>query len=84
MNAALSTSRLDSLYSGFLSRPHQLFIDGKWTPAQSGETFAVLDPSTGREIAQVAAGNAADVDLAVKAARRAFPGRHHHHQRRWT
>jgi acyl-CoA reductase-like NAD-dependent aldehyde dehydrogenase len=49
MNAALSTSRLDSLYSGFLSRPHQLFIDGKWTPAQSGETFAVLDPSTGRE-----------------------------------
>jgi hypothetical protein len=26
MNAALSTSRLDSLYSGFLSRPHQLFI----------------------------------------------------------
>jgi phenylacetaldehyde dehydrogenase len=72
MNAALSTSRLDSLRVGFLSRPHLLFIDGKWTPAQSGETFSVLDPSTGAQIAQVAAGNAADVDLAVKAARRAF------------
>ncbi len=72
MNAALATARLDSLYSGFLSRPHQLFIDGKWIPSQSGETFAVLDPSTGREIAQCAAGGAADVDLAVKAARRAF------------
>jgi phenylacetaldehyde dehydrogenase len=72
VNAALATSRLDSLHSGFLARPHHLFIDGKWVPAQSGETFAVLDPSTGREIAQVAAGGAADVDLAVKAARRAF------------
>jgi phenylacetaldehyde dehydrogenase len=72
VNAALAASHLDSLHSGFLARPHLLFVDGKWIPAQSGETFAVLDPSTGREIAQVAAGAAADVDLAVKAARRAF------------
>jgi len=72
MNAAPGTSRLDSLYAGFLARPHQLFIGGKWVAAQSGETFAVVDPSTGREIAQCAAGGAADVDLAVKAARKAF------------
>ena len=72
MNAALDTTRLGSLQAGFLARPHQLFIGGRWQTAQSGETFAVLDPSTGREIAQCAAGGAADVDLAVKAARKAF------------
>ncbi len=72
MNAAPDTSRLDALQAGFLSRPHQLLIGGKWVAAQSGETFAVLDPSTGREIAKCAAGGAADVDLAVKAARKAF------------
>jgi phenylacetaldehyde dehydrogenase len=68
VNAALNPSPLE----GFLSRPHQLFIGGKWVPAVSGETFAVLDPSTGREIAKCAAGGVADVDLAVKAARKAF------------
>src|SRR5690348_7669684 len=72
MNAALDTFRIGALQAGFLSRPHQLLIGGKWVPAQSGETFAVLDPSTGREIAQCAAGAAADIDLAVKAARKAF------------
>jgi phenylacetaldehyde dehydrogenase len=65
MNAALSASRPDSLYSGFLSRVHQLFIDGKWTPAQSGETFAVLDPSTGREIAQSVRQVVVEDDLAL-------------------
>ncbi len=73
MNAATSfVPRLDALRSGFLSRPHRLFIDGKWVSAQSGETLTVLDPSTGKPLAEVAAGDKADVDLAVRAARRAF------------
>lgn len=40
--------------------------------AQSGKTFDVTDPATGEVIARVAEGDKADVDRAVKAARRAF------------
>ncbi|CAA7611351.1 putative aldehyde dehydrogenase DhaS [Candidatus Terasakiella magnetica] len=56
----------------FLCRPIGMLIDGAMVAAQSGKTFAVFDPGSGREIAQVAEGDAADIDLAVKAARRAF------------
>ncbi len=49
-----------------------LFIDGKWVNAASGKTFATLNPATGATICQVAEADAADVDLAVKAARRAL------------
>ncbi|RWR28753.1 aldehyde dehydrogenase [Sinirhodobacter populi] len=48
------------------------FIDGKSTDALSGETFGCISPRDGLEIARVASCNAADVDLAVAAARRAF------------
>ncbi|CAN5234367.1 aldehyde dehydrogenase family protein [soil metagenome] len=54
--------------------PKQLFIDGKWVGAQSGETFTTLNPATGKPLAEIAKGGAADVDLAVIAARRAFEG----------
>jgi aldehyde dehydrogenase (NAD+) len=58
------------------SRPRihqtQCFIDGQWVPAQSGKTFDTLDPATEEVIASVAEGDAADVDLAVKAARKQF------------
>ena len=47
-------------------------IDGKWVPAKSGETFPVEDPATEETIAHVPAGDKADIDLAVAAARRAF------------
>ncbi len=50
----------------------QLFIDGQWTPARSGKTFTTVDPATEEAIADVAEGDAADVDAAVRAARRAF------------
>ena len=48
------------------------FIDGKWVPAASGKTFATINPATEQEIAQVAEGDAEDVDAAAKAARHAF------------
>ena len=54
--------------------PKQLFIDGTWRPAVSGETFDCIDPSTGDVLVQVARGGAADIDAAVAAARRAFVG----------
>jgi aldehyde dehydrogenase (NAD+) len=49
-----------------------LLIGGKWQDSVSGKTFATLNPSTGEVICQVAEGDKADVDLAVKAARKAF------------
>jgi len=48
------------------------FIDGEFRDAESGETFVTENPATGRRLADVAAGDAADVDAAVGAARRAF------------
>ncbi len=54
--------------------PSQCFIAGKWQPALSGETLALEDPSTGEAIAEIARGNAADVDAAVNATRAALDG----------
>jgi acyl-CoA reductase-like NAD-dependent aldehyde dehydrogenase len=50
----------------------EAFIDGRFTPAADGRTFATVSPRDGSEIAQVARGGATDIDLAVAAARRAF------------
>ena len=53
-------------------RETECFIDGKWVPAASGKTFATINPATEEEIAQIAEGDAEDVDAAAKAARHAF------------
>ena len=45
--------------------PKGLFIDGRTTPAASGKTFRTLNPSTGALLAEVADGDARDIDLAV-------------------
>jgi aldehyde dehydrogenase (NAD+) len=52
--------------------PTKLLINGEWQPAVSGKTFPTINPATEDVIAQVAEADAADVDLAVAAARRAF------------
>ncbi|CAL1357153.1 unnamed protein product [Linum trigynum] len=53
--------------------PHtQLLINGKFVDAASGRTFQTLDPRTGELIANVAEGDAEDVNRAVAAARKAF------------
>jgi betaine-aldehyde dehydrogenase len=52
---------------------HQLFINGEFVDALSGETLATLNPHDNSVIAQVAMAGHADVDLAVKAAQQAFP-----------
>jgi aldehyde dehydrogenase (NAD+) len=54
------------------SQPKRLFIGGQWVEAKSGKTIEVRDPGDGQVIAHIAAGEAADVDLAVAAAREAF------------
>lgn len=50
----------------------QHFIDNRSVPGNSGEAIPVIDPSTGQEYDSIPRGNAADIDLAVRAARRAY------------
>jgi lactaldehyde dehydrogenase / glycolaldehyde dehydrogenase len=52
---------------------HQLFIDGAWTPAETGATIEITNPANAQTIGRVARGSAADVDRAVAAAAAAFP-----------
>jgi succinate-semialdehyde dehydrogenase / glutarate-semialdehyde dehydrogenase len=49
-----------------------LYIDGKWRPAASGQTFAVTNPATSQVLAQISAADTADVREAVNAAASAF------------
>ena len=67
-------ARLSAAASSFVSGKHQMLIDGRFTSASSGKTFAVFNPATGDEICQVPEADHVDVDKAVHAARRAFDG----------
>jgi aldehyde dehydrogenase (NAD+) len=49
-----------------------LFIDGSFVDAIDGATFSTINPATEAPLAMVARGAEADVDLAVRAARRAY------------
>ncbi len=48
------------------------FIDGKFCPSSTNQTFADINPANGETIAQVASGNSTDIDAAVSAAKHAF------------
>src|SRR3954470_4454212 len=50
----------------------KMLIDGQWRDSVRGKTFATINPATEEVIAEVAEGDSADIDLAVKAARKAF------------
>ncbi|QIL83873.1 aldehyde dehydrogenase family protein [Diaphorobacter sp. HDW4A] len=52
---------------------HQLFINGQFVNAESGETLPTLNPHDNTPIADVAMAGKADVDKAVRAAQAAFP-----------
>ena len=52
--------------------PGQLLIDGKWQDSLNGATREVVSPIDGQVLTRIANADAPDVDLAVKAARRAF------------
>ncbi len=68
----MTTPTLDKHVHDFIGTRQQLFIDGQMVEAVSGKTFATINPATGEILAEVAEGEAADIDLAVRAARRAF------------
>src|SRR5215471_4630126 len=56
----------------FLRKPKRLLINGKWVPSKSGKTFETINPSNEEVLSLIAEGDKADVDEAVKAARKAF------------
>jgi phenylacetaldehyde dehydrogenase len=66
------TVTLDKDVEAFVAVPQQLFIDGQWCDAASGKMFETPNPATGEMLAQVAEGDAEDINRAVRAARRAF------------
>ena len=55
-----------------LSFQNLAFINGEFVAAKSGRFFPTVNPATGDTLAEVAECDAADVDAAVAAARRAF------------
>jgi aldehyde dehydrogenase (NAD+) len=68
MNTALKIS-------GFLSNPQKdHFVDGVWRPSLADERLETINPATGKVLATLARGRAADVEAAVAAARAAFEG----------
>ncbi len=70
--ATVEAPTLNQAASSFISTPRKLLIGGQWVDAADGNTFPVVDPSTGDTVAHVAEGRKADIDKAVKAARKAF------------
>ena len=58
--------------SEFVGKPRKMLIGGKWVDSVSGKTFETYNPATDEVLAHVAEGDKADIDLAVKAARKAF------------
>ncbi len=64
--------QIHPLVAEFLEKPRKMLIGGQWVNSISGKTFPTYNPSTGEVLAQVAEGDGADVEQAVKAARKAF------------
>ena len=69
MSLAMS---VDQQAESFVHAPHKLLIDGEWVEAASGQTFTTINPATEETLAEVAHGQAEDIERAVRAARRAF------------
>ena len=59
-------------YTAKLEFRTQAFIDGEFRDALSGRTFVTTNPATGKQLAEIAACDVQDVDVAVAAAKQAF------------
>jgi phenylacetaldehyde dehydrogenase len=68
----MAVMELERRVADLATAPKRLLIGGKWVEAASGQTFETVNPATGEPLAQIAKGEAMDIDLAVAAARGAF------------
>src|SRR5437588_810205 len=69
---ATATAEKPRLVKPPVVKDQPLFIGGRFVDSLSGKTFPAINPATGATICRVAEADAADVDLAVKAARTAL------------
>ncbi len=75
MGATLRALVDEALGTGTLAGlPGEHFIAGRWTPAAARRSMESFDPGTGQAFARFAAGDAEDVDRAVRAAQAALRG----------
>jgi aldehyde dehydrogenase (NAD+) len=72
MTMATVTAKSGTQYQVPEVRQTKMLIDGKWRDSVSGKTFPTINPATEELIAEVAEGDKEDIDLAAKAARKAF------------
>src|SRR5581483_3134632 len=70
--ATISATQVDPRVISSIEKPRKMLINNNWVDADSGKTFPTYDPSIGEVLAQVAEGDRADIDLAVKAVCKAF------------
>jgi gamma-glutamyl-gamma-aminobutyraldehyde dehydrogenase len=76
--ADLLTKEQYAAIAARLKFPTQAFINGEFRDALSGKTFITTNPATGEQLAEIAACDSRDVDVAVAAAKQAFEdGRWH-------
>ena len=64
----------ESAAAARIADQYQLFIDGKWQAPASGTYFDTINPATEKKLSTVAEAGAADIDKAVRAARKAYEG----------
>ena len=57
-----------------VAKRYELFIGGKFVKPESGKYFDTINPATEERLSRVAHANDADVDKAIKAARKAYNG----------
>lgn len=75
MGSAAPSPRDEALATGTLAGlPNAHFIDGAWRSPVNGRAMDSVDPGSGKVFACFAAGDVADIDNAVLAARKAFNG----------
>src|SRR6266849_6569161 len=72
MGIAISPFQIDPRVADYIEKPRKMLINGKWVNAASGKNFPSYNPATGEVLAQVAEGDREDINLAVRAARKAF------------
>lgn len=71
MTGLLSKEQYAAIAAGLTPR-NQAFIDGEFRDAIGGRTFITTNPATGAQLAEVAACDVQDVNVAVAAAKAAF------------
>ncbi len=55
-----------------INAQYELFINGKWVKPKSGKYFDTINPANEQKLARIAEAGEADVEAAVKAARKAY------------